>query len=63
MFLEETTHGKGGETMGEKKSYAGKIKNSGSQAVEAVNKQGGTYKPTIHRGNDLRATAGGKKKE
>jgi hypothetical protein len=37
------------------KSYAGKIKNRGSQKVEAIFKTEGSKKPTVKTGGDLRA--------
>lgn len=37
------------------KSYAGKIKNKGSQKVEALFKTEGSKKPTVKTGGDLRA--------
>ncbi len=43
-------------------SYAGKIKNSGTQAVEAPFGTGGGTKGTVRiTGNDLRTGNGGKK--
>ena len=36
-------------------SYAGKIKNRGSQKVEAIFKTEGSKKPTVKTGGDLRA--------
>ncbi len=48
--------------MSEKKSYAGKIKNTGAQFVEALHKQPKVQDHSrVHKGKDLRATAGGKK--
>lgn len=43
--------------------YEGKIGNAGAQIVEAPNKQGKQYTPKVHRGDDLRSTAGSKKKK
>lgn len=37
------------------KSYAGKIKNKGSQLVEALFKTNGSKKPKVKTGGDLRA--------
>lgn len=37
------------------RSYAGKIKNKGSQKVEAIFKTEGSKKPTVKTGGDLRA--------
>lgn len=38
-----------------KQSYAGKIKNKGSQKVESLFKTTGSKKPTVKTGGDLRA--------
>lgn len=38
-----------------KKSYAGNIKNKGSQKVEAIFKTEGSKKPTVKSGGDLRS--------
>ena len=38
-----------------KQSYAGKIKNRGSQKVESLFKTAGSKKPTVKTGGDLRA--------
>lgn len=37
------------------KTYAGKIKNTGSQKVDAPFAAKSTKKPTVHKGEDLRA--------
>lgn len=43
------------------KSYAGKVKNSGAQTVEAVYPQKTIAKPQVKTGGDLRTPRGGKK--
>lgn len=45
-----------------KKSYAGKIKNSGVQFVTSLFGSGNAPKPKKHTGKDLRSKGGGKKK-
>jgi hypothetical protein len=41
--------------------YTGKITNSGTQVVEAVNRKSAPHKkPVVHRGNDLRVKNGNK---